>query len=115
MKTIIAGGRNVHDFQHVVDAVNGAPFIITEVVSGKAKGVDAMGEDWANQNGIPIKSFPANWKKYGRGAGPIRNAEMAEYAEALIACWDGESTGTKDMIAKARLSGLVVFVHRIDL
>ena len=68
---------------------------------GGAKGVDAMGEQWARENKIPIKRFDPDWDKYGAGAGPERNRLMAEYAEALIVLWDGRSRGTANMIANA--------------
>lgn len=72
-------------------------FHITEVVCGMAKGADSLGEDWAKRNKIPIKYFPADWDKYGRSAGPIRNGEMAKYGDALILLWDGKSSGSAGM------------------
>lgn len=76
-------------------AVDASGFRITEVVSGVAHGVDKLGERWAQAHKIPVKQFPAQWNKYGNAAGPIRNREMAEYADALIAVWDGQSRGHK--------------------
>ena len=114
MKTIIAGGRTVTDDALITAAVDACPWSISEIVSGAAKGVDQLGEDWAEQNEIPVKRFPANWKEHGRAAGPIRNREMAEYAEALIAIWDGQSKGTGNMIKTAEKLGLEVSVYRIE-
>lgn len=111
MKVIIAGSRELNDFLLVQEAVHASTFKITEVVSGTARGVDKQGEAWASLHDIPIKRFPANWKQYGRGAGHIRNAEMAEYADALIAVWDGKSPGTKNMIELARKHNLKVFIY----
>lgn len=82
-------------------AIKASKFAITEVVSGGAKGVDSLGEVWAHSMGVPVKVFPADWDKHGKKAGFVRNAEMAEYADALIAVWDGQSRGTYDMIRKA--------------
>ena len=65
---------------------------------------------WARNNNIPLKMFYPNWDRYGKSAGMIRNKEMAEYAEALIAIWDRRSKGTKHMIATAKRLGLQVFV-----
>ncbi len=113
LKTIIAGGRNLTDYKLVEEACKQAPWIITEVVSGMAKGVDSLGEEWANNHNIPIKQFPANWEKYGKRAGPIRNIEMGDYADALIAVYDGKSRGTGHMIDYAREKGLEVYVHKI--
>lgn len=93
-------------------ALKRAPFEITEVVSGACKeGVDRLGEEWAGRKGIPVKRFPADWNQYGRRAGPLRNREMAKYADALIAIWDGESRGTRNMIDEALREKLEVYVY----
>lgn len=113
MKTIIAGCRDLHDYNIVLRAVAKANMTITEVVSGGADGVDALGEQYARASGLAIKVFPAAWGKHGRAAGPIRNAQMAEYADQLIAVWDGKSPGTKNMIDLAKKSQLVIYVHRV--
>lgn len=111
MKTIIAGSRTITDYAAVEGAVKASGFTITEVVSGCARGVDRLGEQWGYAHGVPIARFPADWKRYGQKlAGLIRNKEMAQYADALIAVWDGKSTGTGHMIRVARERGLVVFV-----
>ena len=73
-----------------------------EVVSGRAMGADMLGEIYADENNHSIKHFPAEWDKHGKGAGFIRNGEMAKYANLLIAFWDGESKGTKHMIETAK-------------
>jgi len=109
MKVIIAGCRHIEDFDLVLGMAECFP--ITEVVSGGAKGVDYLGEVYASSCGIPLKKFSADWNKHGKAAGPIRNGEMAEYADALIAIWDGRSKGTKDMINKAFNKGLKVAVY----
>mgnify|MGYP000025132384 CR=1 FL=1 len=97
MKVIIAGSRDGFVARNVFEAIEESKFIITEVVSGGARGVDRDGEYWAKLNNIPIKLFPADWDKYKKAAGVIRNIEMAMYADALIAVWDGKSKGTKHM------------------
>ncbi len=111
MKTIIAGGRDIYDYDVVHHAIALSNFEITEVVSGGARGVDHLGETYARIKNIPVKVFPADWTKHGRKAGPIRNAEMAGYADALVAIWDGASKGTGNMIVQARNKGLNVFVY----
>lgn len=102
MKVIIAGSRSLQSWKAVKNAVKRSGFEITEVVSGGAFGIDMLGEKWAAENNIPIKQFRPDWKKYGRSAGPIRNKEMAKYADALIAIWDKKSKGTKNMILTMR-------------
>ena len=111
MKVIIAGSRHITDRDFVEQAIEDSGFEITEVVCGKAQGVDTVGEEWANDNDIPVKPFPAEWKRYGRAAGPIRNREMAEYADALIAIPDIGSKGTANMIATAKKMGLSSYVR----
>lgn len=114
MKTIIAGSRDITDYSLVMEAIQESEFEISEVVSGTAKGVDRLGELWATNHKIPVKHYPADWNKYGKSAGPIRNQEMANYADALIAVWDGKSRGTKNMIDQAKEKGLKVYVRCLD-
>lgn len=111
MKVIIAGSREGF-YQEIVDyAVVRSGFKITEVVSGGARGVDKMGEVIAEANNLPLKRFPADWNSYGKGAGLIRNRDMAYYADALVAVWDGRSTGTKHMIDYMKKLNKPVFVY----
>jgi hypothetical protein len=106
MKVIIAGSRHMPFSSYPLIARAAARFQeafgpITEVVCGEAKGADTFGKKWAIcEAGLPVKSFPANWKELGKAAGPARNREMAEYADGLIAfLWDG-SRGTANMISQ---------------
>lgn len=108
MKTIIAGSRHLENYEAFKAAFEmHCDWHPSEIVSGCAWGVDAMGERWAREKGIPVKQFPADWKTKGRGAGPIRNAQMAEYAEALFLYWNGESRGSANMLQQAKEKGLV--------
>ena len=110
MKTIIAGSRWLYApafLEQIMEAIDWTP---SEVVSGCARGPDLMGEQWAKSRGIPVKQFPANWDAHGKAAGPIRNKEMADYAEAAVIMWDEQSKGTKSMIDLARAAGLKVEV-----
>lgn len=109
MRVVIAGSRTITNYMAVVKAIKESKFDISEVVSGTAKGVDSLGEYWALQNGVPVKRFPPNWKSHGRAAGVIRNNEMAEYADAVIVIWDGNSRGSKHMIDAARKAGCLVY------
>jgi hypothetical protein len=114
MKVIVAGSRGITSFKEVSYAIEKSGFEITEIVSGTARGVDRLGEGWASLNEVPIKRFPAQWDKYGRGAGFKRNTEMAEYADALVAVWDGRSNGTKQMISEANRILLKVFSYEVN-
>jgi SLOG family YspA-like protein len=111
VKTIIAGSRSIRFYHHVERAVALSGFTINEVVSGGAPGVDRLGEQWAAWHGVPIARFPADWELFGKSAGVRRNSQMAKYADALIAVWDGESSGTEHMIDVAEKKGLTVYVH----
>lgn len=75
--------------------------------------MDKLGEKWALENGIRVKHFYPDWDTYGRAAGPMRNAKMAEYADVCIVIWDGTSRGSKSMLQLARNEGLIVFEHKI--
>lgn len=110
MKVIIAGSRCGCSPLNLYKALEDSRFLVHEVVSGCARGVDRLGEQWAADNNVPIKRFPAAWGKHGRKAGFMRNVEMAEYADALVAIWDGKSHGTKHMIDTAQARGLKVHV-----
>jgi len=90
------------------------PWDITEVVSGHAPGADTLGERFAKENNIPVKLFPAAWKKLGRAAGPVRNKAMADYAEALVAFLYPHSKGTKSMIGFAHKKDMPIMTVYID-
>ena len=85
------------------------------VVCGEARGADTLGRRYAEENGYQVLSFPANWDKYGKRAGYIRNAEMAENADALVVFWDGKSRGTKNMIELASNKGIPIRIRRYRL
>ena len=68
------------------------------ILSGCASGADAIGERYAKENGFKVEKYPADWKTYGRSAGPKRNKQMAEISDYVICFWDEKSKGTKTMI-----------------
>lgn len=110
-RIIIAGTRDFDDYNLLKEKVSK---IIEEkrkthqivIVSGKARGADRLGERFANENGFNIDEFPADWDHYGKRAGYLRNKDMAEHSNALIAFWDGKSPGTKNMIDLAKQKNL---------
>jgi len=102
MKLIIAGSRTIFDYNALCNFFDSLKFpsSITEIVSGGANGVDALGERLAKERGIylnPDNPFKPKWSEYGPMAGKIRNHAMAEYADALLLFWDGKSPGSRDM------------------
>ncbi|MEW6505502.1 MAG: DUF2493 domain-containing protein [Chloroflexota bacterium] len=114
MKVIIAGSRWIADIALIMEAIDQSGYVIDEIVSGGAKGPDTLAIQTAQRQGIRCRVFPADWGKHGRAAGPIRNRQMAEYADALIAIWDGVSKGTGHMIALMEARDKAVFVYRVS-
>ena len=84
---------------------------ITQIIHGGALGIDNAASRVCRDT-WPVLTVYAKWKDYGTAAGPIRNQHMAKMADALIAVWDGESRGTKNMIETAKKRGLKVYIHR---
>ncbi len=116
MRTIIAGSRGVTDYEVVKNAMacaNHAGIYPTTILSGNARGADILGECWAANHHIPVEIYPAEWNKYGKGAGFKRNALMASKAQALVALWDEQSRGTGHMIDMANALGLKVVVYKV--
>jgi hypothetical protein len=119
MRCIIAGSRDLSDRVAVFAAIEACPFAseIDEVVSGAARGVDTLGEEYAIARGLKVTRFfvtGEDWKTLGRAAGPIRNRKMGDYAEALIAIPETDTpkrgSGTWDMIAYATERKLRIYV-----
>lgn len=102
-RLIIAGSRTIDEstalkeldkfWKSNIEAVS----LVNEVVSGTCSGADIAGEKHARKFNIVIKRFSADWSKYGLSAGPIRNKQMAEYADMLLLIWDGKSRGSLSM------------------
>lgn len=116
IKVIIAGTRDFNDYaflkknvDYFLQGINPNNEEI-EIVSGNARGADKLGERYAKEHNLPVKLFPANWDKYGKRAGYLRNQEMANYSDVLIAFWDEKSKGTKHMIDIAKKQDLTVIV-----
>ena len=105
MKVIVAGSRTFNNYdmmKSVLKKFEQEVSPITEIVSGGAKGADGYGKVYALENQIKLTVMKADWDRYGKPAGMIRNAEMADYGDCLLAFWDGESSGTKNMIEQMR-------------
>jgi hypothetical protein len=88
------------------------------IATGAARGVDASAEDWAYRRMLTVTRFHLDWDRHGKAAGPIRNGEMGRWAAErrpafCVAFWDGRSTGTKDMVDKAKHLGIKTIVVRL--
>ncbi len=117
MRLIIAGGRDFKPQPHHVQWLNildselsAARTPITVVISGCAPGADTFGEKWARENELPVAQFLANWSKYGKSAGPRRNAEMARSADGVVLFPGGK--GTQNMFETAEAAGLRIWDWR---
>jgi len=111
MKLIIAGSRNTPPYDALTEVWSSLNYnLITEIVSGGARGADKLGEQYAANHNIPVKVFKPKWHEFGRRAGIVRNAEMVEYGDSLLAIWDGVSKGTKFTIDQAKKKGIPVTV-----
>lgn len=105
MKVIIAGGRDFNNYSVLHKIVSKIINVKEDtIISGGARGADSVGADWATDHYVSLEVYPANWERYGKSAGYIRNAEMGEYADTLIAFWDGKSKGTLNMIKTMQLN-----------
>jgi hypothetical protein len=116
MQVIVAGSRSISDPDIVAAAIAASGFVVSEIISGTARGADQLGECWAAAHGVPVARFPAQWERFGRSAGVRRNEQMVRHVAAadggLVAVWDGVSRGTAHVIECARQHGLAVYVHR---
>ena len=110
MKAAVIGSRGITS----VDLEKYLPKDVTEIVSGGAKGVDSCAREYALLHGIKLTEFLPDYKRYGRGAPLKRNLQIIEYADIVLAFWDGESRGTKYVIDNCRKSGKEVKVYTID-
>lgn len=119
MKIVIAGCR---DYNNYDDAKQFIDICINKlsnkgnivILSGGARGADALGERYAKENCYQIERFPADWARYGRGAGIKRNQQMAKTCDIAICFWDMKSKGTKSMIDFLQKYKKPIFVKRIS-
>lgn len=118
-RVIIAGSRDFQDQKLLYETMdkllqNKRRREKIVVICGMAKGADLMGARYAKDRGYKIRYFPAEWDKYGKKAGMIRNEEMAKNADALVAFWNSVSPGTKNMIETAAKYNLAVRIKKYN-
>lgn len=120
-KVIIAGSRTISDMSLLEEAIAESGFNVELVINGTAKGADKLGKEYADEHDLSVASFPADWDVFKAAgvmhlAGSVRNEEMAVVANKAIVLWDGESTGSKNMIdiMKKRYGADSVYVKRIE-
>lgn len=121
MRVLICGSRNFNRydvmgrvmepiFRYYYDPSKGTSDIV--VISGKARGADKMGEEWAEEFNLPVEEYPADWNKYGKSAGYIRNKQMLEEGkpDLVVAFPIGESRGTRNMISLAEKANIKTII-----
>lgn len=115
-KLIVAGSRTFSDYDRMAAdldrlLINKKPYVI--ICTGACpRGADALAARYARERGLELREFPANWDRWRKNAGPIRNRQLADYGDALVAYWDGRSRGTASMIHEATIASLRVVVRR---
>lgn len=112
-RLIVAGSRTFQGYGllcRTLDRLLCARLPHVVILSGGARGADALGERYAAERGLAVERHPADWRAHGRAAGPVRNGQMVAVAQGLAAFWDGSSRGTRDVIDQARNAGLAIRV-----
>ena len=117
-RVVVAGCRNYTNYDEAKPYIDFCLSNIRKenniiIVSGAARGTDALGERYAKENGFTIERCPAEWHKYGKSAGPKRNDKMAKICDYVICFWDGKSKGTNSMINYARKYGKPIKIKTI--
>src|SRR3990167_8364678 len=109
----IVGYRNYNNYPEFKSYI--AKFIekygkIDKIISGGAKGTDSMAEIYANEHKIPFVCYPADWSKYGKRAGPIRNQLIVNDCTHMVAFLHPDSIGTQDSINKAKTKNVPTII-----
>lgn len=116
MKLAIVGSRTFTNYAYLEEAiytlVMSSGFVITEIVSGGARGADSLAETFAHNKGLPLTVFPADWETHGKSAGYKRNAQIIQHCSLVTAFWDGVSRGTKHSIDLAVKHNKPVFIYK---
>jgi hypothetical protein len=110
-RVLVCGSRYFDDYSslcrwldHLLKRVLNTHRVI--IIHGACRGADTLAESYARSRGLFVEAYPADWDRYGRSAGPKRNAKMIGIANAVVAFWDGNSVGTRDTIERAKQKGI---------
>lgn len=105
MKTAVIGTRTFDNYPQLCEILNNLSNKPTEIISGGATGADTLAERYAKEHDLALTVIKPDWAKYGKAAGPIRNVQIIEACEQLVAVWDGQSNGTGHTIKTAKAKG----------
>lgn len=108
MRILVCGGRTFANWEKGYWALAQFCSSARMIIHGCAQGADRMADQWARENNIDVMKFPAEWKKYGKNAGPVRNqAMLTEGKPDFVLALPGRR-GTRNMVDQARASGVIV-------
>jgi predicted Rossmann fold nucleotide-binding protein DprA/Smf involved in DNA uptake len=113
MKAAVVGSRSINSYEVVKAILSQYKFI--QIISGGAKGVDTLAEQYSEESNLmkPLVILP-NWKQYNRGAGAVRNREIVDKSDFVIAIWDGKSKGSLISINYAKNNNKPVYVWLVE-
>lgn len=116
-RLLVTGSRKHRDREFIYSILDPFRLLLWPnnlmIIEGGAKGADRICREWAEQYGIPFKTFEADWDRYGKAAGGIRNTEMVEYgADRCVGFPLPSSVGTYDCASKARAAGILTTMHK---
>lgn len=114
MKLLICGSRTITDYDLLIEAIEESGFEPTSLISGGAKGVDKLAEQYAEETGLPIEIFRPDYQRFGRGAPLVRDRQMVDAASHILACWNSISRGTRYTFEYARKKNKSVYVKTIE-
>ena len=109
MKVAVVGSRGI-----MMDLSKFIPEGTSEIISGGARGVDSLAEEYAREHGIPARVFRPDYRRYGKGAPFVRNRQIVDACDQLIAIWDGKSRGTQYTVHYARKMGKPVRIYLVE-
>ena len=109
MKLAIVGSRDFDDYEFLKKIINYHP--CTQIISGGARGADTMAKRYAAEHGIPMQEFFPDWYAHGKSAGFLRNEQIVESCDELVAFWDGKSRGTQHSMTMAEEAGKPVYKY----
>lgn len=116
MKRIaIIGSRTFNDYELLSNSLEPHKHKISVIVSGGARGADRLGERWANENNIQTDIYYPDWNKHGKSAGYIRNKDIVENSDGVIAFWDGKSKGTLHSISLCEKLGKPISIVKFSV
>ena len=116
MRVLVCGGRHYSNRQFVyrmLDLVHSRK-PITAVIEGGSRGADALARDWARELHIKVDTHPADWERYGHGAGPRRNIRMLEVGQPDVVIAFPGNGGTDGMVKLAKDAGVPVLWFEED-